>query len=74
MLWFMNFLSINIRGIGGADKAPWLRRLKLENGVDFMAIQETKSEDLSRFDVKGIWGNKNYGMEFESSVGQSGGL
>ncbi|PWA39897.1 RNA-directed DNA polymerase, eukaryota [Artemisia annua] len=66
--------SIVDEGLGGLDKVPWLNRLKKDNGVDFMAIQETKAEDLSKFEGKCIWGNNNYGMEFVGSVGQSGGI
>ncbi|PWA60122.1 RNA-directed DNA polymerase, eukaryota [Artemisia annua] len=47
---------------------PWLNKLKKDNGVDFLAIQESKAEDLSNFEGKCIWGNKNYGMEFVGSV------
>ncbi|PWA37131.1 RNA-directed DNA polymerase, eukaryota [Artemisia annua] len=61
-------------GLGGLDKVPWLHKLKLVNGVDFLAVQETKAEVLSSFLGKSIWGNNNYGMEVVGSVGQSGGI
>ena len=70
----MNFISINARGIGGMDKLPWLNKLKKENGVDFMAVQETKVEKVSNFVGNSIWGSKSFGMEFVGAVGQSGGI
>ncbi|PWA92842.1 RNA-directed DNA polymerase, eukaryota, Reverse transcriptase zinc-binding domain protein [Artemisia annua] len=67
-------LGVDLTGHeGGLDKAPWLNKLKRVNGVDFLAIQETKADSLSNFVGISIWGNKNYGMEFVGSVGQSGG-
>lgn len=44
----MNMLTLNIRGIGVADKLSWLLRIKRENIISFMAIQETQFEELSR--------------------------
>ncbi|PWA48326.1 RNA-directed DNA polymerase, eukaryota [Artemisia annua] len=61
-------------GLGGLDKVSWLNKLKKENGVDFLAVQETKDESLSKFEGSSIWGNKNFGLEFVGSTGQSGGI
>ncbi|PWA70607.1 RNA-directed DNA polymerase, eukaryota [Artemisia annua] len=65
--------GINV-GVRGMDKVPWLNKLKKEHGVDFLAVQESKVEDLSNFNGKSIWRSNNYGMEFVGSISQSGGL
>ncbi|XP_021985602.1 uncharacterized protein LOC110881743 [Helianthus annuus] len=70
----MNFLSINACGIGGAGKAGWIKGLKQEHDIDFLMIQETKKEDISRVGISNFWGNKDFDMEFVSSIGMSGGL
>ncbi|PWA61623.1 RNA-directed DNA polymerase, eukaryota [Artemisia annua] len=59
---------------GGLEKGPWISNLKKDQGVDFLAVQETKLEDVSCFNGKSIWGNNSFGMEFVGSIGQSGGL
>ncbi|XP_022032792.1 uncharacterized protein LOC110933899 [Helianthus annuus] len=70
----MNFLSINACGIGGTGKADWIKGLKQEHDIDFLLIQETKKDDISRVSISNFWGNKEFNMEFASSVGMSGGL
>ncbi|KAJ0694981.1 putative RNA-directed DNA polymerase [Helianthus annuus] len=70
----MNLLSINACGIGGVGKADWIKGLKQEHGIDFLLIQETKKEDISKGSISNFWGNKEFDMEFVSSVGLSGGL
>ena len=34
----MNLLSLNVRGIGGEEKVPWVRELRCQLGVDFLAL------------------------------------
>ena len=53
----------------GLDKVPWLNKLKNRNGVDFLAIQETKSEVVSSLVGNSIWGKKRFGMDFVGAVG-----
>ncbi|XP_035830909.1 uncharacterized protein LOC110866871 [Helianthus annuus] len=45
----MNFLSVNIRGLGEGDKnkAGWIKNLKSENGIYFIALQEIQFSDVS---------------------------
>ncbi|PWA71177.1 RNA-directed DNA polymerase, eukaryota [Artemisia annua] len=66
--------SIDEEGIGGDEKVPWVRELRCLLGVDFLAIQESKAEDLSKFDFSMLWGNRSFGVDYVGSVGQSGGL
>ncbi|XP_021996145.1 uncharacterized protein LOC110893344 [Helianthus annuus] len=70
----MNFLSFNVRGIGGMEKQRWVKNLKSKHGISFMAIQETKVSSVSSDAVAGFWGNRSFGFESVDSVGLSGGL
>jgi hypothetical protein len=42
--------------------------------VDFLAIQETKLEDIPESIVSNIWGNCDYGWSFLPATGNSGGI
>jgi hypothetical protein len=42
--------------------------------VDFLAIQETKLEDVPESLVANIWGNCDYGWTFLPATGNSGGI
>ena len=70
----MNCLSINVRGLGGDNKAVWINRLKSVLGVSFIGLQETMSCNVDDGVVSRLWGG--LGLEFEKvdSVGNSGGL
>ncbi|XP_022024753.1 uncharacterized protein LOC110925093 [Helianthus annuus] len=62
--------------IGGRGdvKSGWIRGLKVNHKIDFLAIQETKLVDFSGFKLDKLWGNTPFCSEFVGSVGQSGGL
>ncbi|KAM0043572.1 putative Endonuclease/exonuclease/phosphatase superfamily [Helianthus debilis subsp. tardiflorus] len=70
----MNFLSINIRGIGVYGKSDWVRSLRVKNGVDFVAIQESKLSNNGSFDIERVWGRGEVKAERVGSSGRSGGL
>nr|GEV43530.1 RNA-directed DNA polymerase, eukaryota [Tanacetum cinerariifolium] len=42
--------------------------------VNFVAIQETKMEDIGLFTVKALWGSFSYDFPFSPFVGSSGGI
>ncbi|GJV16132.1 RNA-directed DNA polymerase, eukaryota, reverse transcriptase zinc-binding domain protein [Tanacetum coccineum] len=42
----MNFLSLNIQGLAQKAKKDWVRELCVNNKVNFLAIQETKMENM----------------------------
>ena len=65
----MNLLSLNVRGIGGDEKGPWVRELRCSLGVEFLAIQESKADDLSRYDFSKLWGNRSFGVDYVGSGG-----
>lgn len=70
----MNFLSLNINGIGGEHKVAWIRRLKRKHKVSFMAIQETQQSDAEQIDARACWGDTEFGVNHTNSIGRSGGL
>ncbi|XP_021974931.1 uncharacterized protein LOC110870041 [Helianthus annuus] len=70
----MNFLSVNLRGMGGDLKSGWIKGIKREHGVNFMMLQETKQGSVSRSDICKFWGSGSFGSESVDSSGLSGGL
>lgn len=70
----MNFLSLNINGIGGEHKVAWIRRLKRKHRLSFVAIQETHLLDVETIDARACWGSTDFGVSRTSSYGRSGGL
>ncbi|GJV23730.1 G-type lectin S-receptor-like serine/threonine-protein kinase LECRK3 [Tanacetum coccineum] len=60
-LWrSMNFLSLNIQGLAQKAKKDWAKELCVKNKVNFLAIQETKMEEIDLFSVRRCWGNSTF--------------
>nr|GEY15258.1 zinc finger, CCHC-type [Tanacetum cinerariifolium] len=55
-------------------KKEWIKELSLKNNINFMAIQETKTNCISHMDVKFMWGNSKYNYVYSEAVGNSGGI
>ncbi|XP_076956487.1 uncharacterized protein LOC143631690 [Bidens hawaiensis] len=70
----MNFLSINIKGIGVESKAAWIRDIKLKEALSFLAFQETLAVDLESRQVARFWDNSSFDMEYVGATGRSGSL
>ncbi|XP_022041076.1 uncharacterized protein LOC110943648 [Helianthus annuus] len=70
----MNVMSINIRGLGGIEKGPWIRGLRVANEVGFIMIQETQFCSLEGVNVGTFWGNGSFGFEWVGATGRTGGL
>ncbi|XP_076905320.1 uncharacterized protein LOC143561049 [Bidens hawaiensis] len=70
----MNFLSLNIKGIGVESKAAWIRDIKLKEALSFIAFQETLAVDLESRQVARFWDNSSFDMEYVGATGRSGGL
>ncbi|KAD5961600.1 hypothetical protein E3N88_13073 [Mikania micrantha] len=70
----MNFLSLNIRGVGGAAKPRWVKSLVVSNKIGFLAIQETQLSDSSKIDLRRFWKGGGMESDFVNAVGRSGGL
>nr|GEZ48574.1 hypothetical protein [Tanacetum cinerariifolium] len=47
----MNFLSLNVQGLGQTTKKNWIRELNRKFKVNFVAIQETKLETIDLFAI-----------------------
>ncbi|KAJ9555174.1 hypothetical protein OSB04_009788 [Centaurea solstitialis] len=70
----MNYLSINIRGIGGCQKIGWIRKLQRIHNLKFIAIQETQFSNPERIKVSDLWNSSSFDFETVASQGRSGGL
>ena len=53
----MNFLSLNIQGLGVNGKKKWVKELRSMHRVNFLALQETKLTSLDIMLVRNLWGN-----------------
>ncbi|GJW40621.1 cytochrome P450 [Tanacetum coccineum] len=70
----MNILSLNIRGVGEAHKRSWVKRVCLEQKVNFLGIQETMTGKLCNFDIQSMWHNSCFDFVYKKSEGKSGGI
>ena len=70
----MIFLSLNIRGIGVEGKCGWVRKLKTENGVSVLALQETRTGNVGVSEMRRFWGTGDMETESVDARGRSGGL
>lgn len=70
----MNYLSVNIRGTGVDGKDAWVRDMVKANEVDFLVMQETKTQGLDRQCVERFWGRGSFEFEVVDPTGLSGGL
>ncbi|GJV26456.1 RNA-directed DNA polymerase, eukaryota [Tanacetum coccineum] len=70
----MNFLSLNIQGLGNKAKKGWIQELNTKHRVNFVALQETKMEKMDLFSIKALWGNLSFDYAFSPSIGYSGGI
>lgn len=70
----MNFLSLNVCGIRRDGKPGWVRSLKQNQGVDFLAVQESKLSDPSMLLLSKCWGNSQFHYDYVCSDGAAGGL
>jgi hypothetical protein len=59
---------------GGGVKKRRIRELVRHNKVDFLAIQETKLEDISSALCYNLWGSDDCQWSFRPSEGNSGGI
>ncbi|GKB96821.1 RNA-directed DNA polymerase, eukaryota, partial [Tanacetum coccineum] len=67
-------ISLNVQGLGHKTKKEWVKELNNKQGVNFLALQETKLEVISHMDVKFLWGNSNFQFVASGSVSNSGGI
>ena len=70
----MNFLSLNIQGLGKKAKKEWVKEIFNKNKVNFLTLQETKMENMDLFCVKRCWGNLTFDYVHSAAIGNSGGI
>ena len=70
----MNCLSINIQGAGNVEKRGWIRKLCTKHKINFLAVQETKTNTVDLFTLRSIWGNLDFSYACSPARGQSGGI
>ena len=70
----MNCMSINVQGIGNINKHVWIRKLCINRKVNFLAIQEKKSNDVGAHLIRSLWGNNNFDFVAYDAQGASGGI
>jgi exonuclease III len=66
--------SFNVRGLGGSIKKRKVRELIFKNQIDFMAIQETKLENINDSLCYSLLGSQDVLWAYLPSVGNSGGI
>lgn len=66
--------SINIRGMGAPIKKKKLRSLIESEKLDFLAVQETKLEQIDERICELVWGRGDFGWHHLPASGNSGGL
>ncbi|XP_076928241.1 uncharacterized protein LOC143605053 [Bidens hawaiensis] len=70
----MNFLSVNIRGLGSEVKGTWIRKLSNANEIGFIMLQETQFASLEGMDLGRFWGKGCFEFDWVGATGRSGGL
>nr|GEX42758.1 hypothetical protein [Tanacetum cinerariifolium] len=55
-------------------KKDWIKELNNKHKVNFLSIQETKSDHIFDMDIKLLWGNYKFDYIISESVGNSGGI
>jgi exonuclease III len=70
----MIVLLFNARGLVGVLKRKKIKKLVMEQKVDFLAIQETKMEVISDAVCRNLWCDDDFQWACLPSVGNSGGI
>ncbi|GJX12486.1 RNA-directed DNA polymerase, eukaryota [Tanacetum coccineum] len=65
----MNFMSLNIQGLGNKAKKRWIQELNTKHRINFVAIQETKMEKIDLFSIKALWSNFCFDYVLCPSIG-----
>ncbi|GJR00458.1 nucleotide-binding alpha-beta plait domain-containing protein [Tanacetum coccineum] len=55
-------------------KKDWVKELCIKNKVNFLALQETKMDNMDLLCVRTCWGNLAFDYVYSDSVGNSGGI
>ena len=63
-----------VRGLGGRVKRKVVKDLVFDQRVDFLAIQESKLEVVTKSVCRGLWGSDDCDWAFLPTIGNSGGI
>ncbi|PWA87455.1 RNA-directed DNA polymerase, eukaryota [Artemisia annua] len=61
-------------GIGGLVKGPWVGNIRKKEGINFVALQESKLSRVCEADLRPFWGGSRFEMDFVGSLGSAGGV
>ncbi|GKE56038.1 RNA-directed DNA polymerase, eukaryota, partial [Tanacetum coccineum] len=64
-------MGYNMEGVGHKTKKDWIKELCMKRRVNFVALQETKTESMDLVTIKALWGNLPFDYAFSPSVGNS---
>nr|GEY33889.1 hypothetical protein [Tanacetum cinerariifolium] len=56
----MNFLSLNVQGLGNKAKQGWIQELNTRHRVNLVAIQEMKMDNIDLFAIKKVLENVSF--------------
>ncbi|GKA77636.1 nucleotide-binding alpha-beta plait domain-containing protein [Tanacetum coccineum] len=70
----MEEANVIFSGLAQKAKKDWVKELCVRNKVNFLALQETKMENMDLICVKTCWGNLAFDYVHSDSVGNSGGI
>ncbi|GJW09362.1 RNA-directed DNA polymerase, eukaryota [Tanacetum coccineum] len=70
----MNFLSLNVQGLGNKAKQGWIQELNIRHRVNLVSIHETKMDNMDLFTIKKLWVNATFDYAFSPSIGYFGGI
>jgi exonuclease III len=66
--------SFNLRGLGGVLKRRKIKELIRSEKIDFLALQETKMEEITESFCFSLWGSDDCDWAYQPSTGRSGGI
>lgn len=70
----MNCLTVNLRGAGDKRKADWVKKMKIENQINFLSCQETQFADGEQIRIENFWDGSDFECAIVDAIGRSGGL
>jgi len=74
LVFLMNIISWNVRGLGGFEKMREVRQLVKEKHSFILCIQETKLSVVDTIICKSLWGENTIEYSFQPSTSSSRGL
>ncbi|KAL8538469.1 hypothetical protein ACS0TY_000467 [Phlomoides rotata] len=70
----MKILSLNTRGTNSKRKRKRIKELVRDTKTDFLCVQETKKEVVTKDFCESLWIDKEFGWSYSGSCGAAGGM